>query len=695
MEILSPAGHWEAMVAAVQSGADAVYLGMGDYNARRGARNFSEEEFLAAVSYCHLRGVRVYLTLNTLLTDRELPGAVEALRTASRSGVDAIIIQDWGLLRLAKLVTPDLPLHASTQMSIHTLSGVETAARLGMRCAVLARELSREEIAHICENSPIAIEVFGHGALCMCYSGQCAMSAVIGQRSGNRGACAQPCRLPYAMDGGKTGHPLSLKDSSLARWIPQLMEMGVASLKLEGRMKRPEYVAVITEIYSRLKRENRPATAQEEQTLALAFSRSGFTDGYWQGKTGPAMFGTRPENTPDPKELFAQARERYEKEDKRLVPVTFTAAIQAGVPASLTAADRDGHTVTVTGDVPQAARSRALTGQEVESRLAKTGGTAFTCTHTDVQVGENLNLPASALNALRRAALEELAACRTAVPQRRELPLPTLTGDRGPKEPPALTVSLTCGDQLTEELMAYRPAVVSIPIHRMEEIDPKQWPETLFSLELPRIWRDADEPRLRRALREGLDRCFGAVQIHNIGHLPLLEDLPFLRRGDFGLNIFNTNAVEFLREENLSCATLSFELRHEQIRDLIKPIPCEAIVYGRLPLMVMENCIIANRYGCQAKNLHGPCTKPHLLQDRRGAAFPVCSVFGCRNEIENANTLYLADKPVYQTLGLTYARLRFTTESPRQCVQAMAAYCGEGDWQPEDMTRGLFFRGVE
>ena len=299
MEILSPAGHWEAMVAAVQNGADAVYFGVGDYNARRGARNFTLEELPRAVAYCHLRGVRVYLTVNTLLTDRELSGAADLLREASRCGVDAIIVQDWGVVSLARAVAPDLPLHGSTQMSVHTLSGVEALGKLGIRCAVLARELSGEEIAAICERSPMAIEVFGHGALCMCYSGQCAMSALIGGRSGNRGACAQPCRLPYAMDGGKQGHPLSLKDACLARYMPELLRMGVASLKLEGRMKRPEYVAVITQIYNRLCKENRAATAEEEETLALAFSRSGFTDGYWRGRKGPDMFGTRPENHPD------------------------------------------------------------------------------------------------------------------------------------------------------------------------------------------------------------------------------------------------------------------------------------------------------------------------------------------------------------------------------------------------------------
>ena len=238
MELLAPAGYWEAMTAAVQNGADAVYLGCGGWNARRGAKNFSEEELPEAVKYCHLRGVRVYLTLNTLLSDRELPEAEHMLRLASRCGVDAVIVQDWGALALAREVVPDLPLHGSTQMTVHSLDGVKQAAKLGMKCVVLGRELDRENVRFICQNSPIAIEVFGHGALCMCWSGQCAMSALIGGRSGNRGLCAQPCRLPYGFDGGKMGRPLSLKDACLGESIPELMEMGVSVLKLEGRMKR-------------------------------------------------------------------------------------------------------------------------------------------------------------------------------------------------------------------------------------------------------------------------------------------------------------------------------------------------------------------------------------------------------------------------------------------------------------------------
>ena len=263
MELLSPAGRWEAMEAAVQNGADAVYLGCGQLNARRGAENFTPEQLPEAVNYCHLRGVKVYLTVNTLLSDRELPQAEDLLRLASRCGVDGAIVQDWGLAALARRIVPDLPLHGSTQMTVHSLDGVKLCADLGMERVVLSRELSRDQIAYICQNSPIAIEVFVHGALCMCWSGQCAMSALIGRRSGNRGACAQPCRLPYRFDGGKPGHPLSLKDASLAEHLSELRDMGASILKLEGRMKRPEYVAVVTRIYAALLREDRRPTAGE------------------------------------------------------------------------------------------------------------------------------------------------------------------------------------------------------------------------------------------------------------------------------------------------------------------------------------------------------------------------------------------------------------------------------------------------
>ena len=457
-ELLSPAGGWDSLVAAVQSGADAVYMGFGAYNARRSAKNFTEEEFAQAVRYCHLRGVRVYLTLNTLLTDRELPGAAELLHKASRLGADAVLIQDWGVWQLARQAAPELPLHASTQMSLHTLGGARRAAELGLTRVVLARELSRRDIAAICRDCPAEVEVFAHGALCMCYSGQCALSAVIGGRSGNRGTCAQPCRLPYGVNAPAAGgHPLSLKDANLSPYLQELEDMGVACLKLEGRMKRPEYVAVITSIYRRLLDEKRRPTREEQRQLELAFSRSGFTDGYYLGRKGPQMFGTRPENVPEPKELFAEARTLYEKEDRRTVAVDMDCVCRAGEPVRLTVRAGDQR-AEVTGPVPETARNRALTAEELQARLKKTGGTAFRCREVRVTLEEGLMLSAGAVNALRREGLTALEEVLCAVPERHTAqpePLPD-----APVEPvqPLLTCSLQKPEQLTQALQKQEKA---------------------------------------------------------------------------------------------------------------------------------------------------------------------------------------------------------------------------------------------
>ena len=703
-ELLAPAGGREALVAAVQSGADAVYMGFGAFNARRSARNFSDEEFRTAVSYCHLRGVKVYLTLNTLVTDRELPLLADAARVASEYGVDAILVQDWGVLATLQKIIPDVPLHASTQMSLHTLSGVKESARLGMTRAVLARELNRGEIAEICEKSPIEIETFVHGALCMCYSGQCEMSAVIGRRSGNRGACAQPCRLPYGFSGKANAHPLSLKDACLAPFVPEMMDMGVVCLKIEGRMKRPEYVAAVTEIYARLLREHRAPTKDEQKKLALAFSRDGFTEGYYLGARGREMFGTRPENAKWPENWFGELRARYEKEDLRLVPLTFDCIIRAGEAMRLTAADPDGHRVTVTGSAPEAARNRALTAEEVEARLKKTGGTAFTVASCTVSLDDGLAVSAGALNALRREALSQMEALRTAVPERRAFGFAPPTTVKNSAEKPLPTVSLHRAAQLSEALIGLAPARVYLPVELLPQLDlaPYRGRTEFFAL-LPRIYRTQDEPMLRALLEDGVKKGVTGVSIANLGHLSLVRGLDITLHGDWALNVYNSAALSFWKKEGLSSACASFELRDAQLRDLSKCLPCEAIVYGRLPLMITENCLNANAFGCRyfkerpaSVPADGACASAPELTDRRGEHFPVLRAWGCRSEIENGKILYLADKSKdWQTLGLRFAQLRFTTESASECVRVLRAYQGEPVEAPENITRGLFYRGAE
>ena len=688
MELLSPAGSPESLRAAVQSGAGAVYLGWGDFNARRSAKNFSDEEFADALRYCHERGVRVFLTLNTLLTDRELPRALETATAACRMGVDSVLVQDWGLFDLLRQALPDLPLHASTQMSLFTSGGCREMAADGCERVVIARECSAADTAEICKNCPAEVEVFVHGALCMCYSGQCEMSALIGGRSGNRGRCAQPCRLPYGVnEPAKKSYPLSLKDSCLADRLGEMAEMGVACLKLEGRMKRPEYVAVITRIYARLLAEGRRPTAAEKAELEQAFSRSGFTDWYWQGRHGAGMFGTRPENAPDPKELFAQTKAAYEKGDQRTVPVRFACTVRAGTPCTLTAETEDGRAVTVTGPVPEAARSRAVTAEELCQRLRKTGGTAYRCKAVTAEVDEGLSLPASAVNALRRDALAALTDARTAPPQRRELPVPPPpAGDRAAAAP-RFTVSVTTAAQLTPQLLALGPARVYVPLELLAAFTALPEADTEWCAILPRVWRDRDEAELRRWLDHAKALGVTAVLTGNIGHLSLVRDTGLAVYGDYGLNVFNGRALDYLRKKGLSSACLSFELRFAQLRDLPKCLPAEAIVYGRLPLMITENCLIENAGACR-------CDRPNFLTDRTGAAFPLLPAYGHRTEIQNSRVLWLADRPEYRRLGLSFARLRFTTETPEECLRVFRDYQA-GAAASGEFTRGLYERGVE
>lgn len=701
-ELLSPAGSPEALRAAVQNGADAVYLGWGEFNARRNAKNFSDQEFAQALLDCHELGVKVYLTLNTLVSDRELPKALETAARASAMGVDAVLVQDWGLFALLHAVLPDLPLHASTQMSLFTSGGACEAAALGIQRVVTARECSREDLADICRNCPAELEVFAHGALCMCYSGQCAMSALIGGRSGNRGGCAQPCRLPYGVDGPARGaYPLSLKDLCLAEELGGMARMGVACLKLEGRMKRPEYVAVVTRIYARLLKEGRRPTAGESAELEQAFSRDGFTDWYWRGRRGAGMFGVRPEDAPEPKALFAQAKAAYEKESLRTVPVRFICRIAAGTPVLLTASDADGHTVTVSGPAPEAARTRAVSSGEVAERLKKTGGTAYRCVSADVTAEDGLALSAASINALRRESLSALTEARCAAPKRRVLPAPPLPEEDCQARTPRLTVSVSDLSQITPALLNGIPARIMVPLECLDTAAPLPEFGGEWCATLPRVWRNRDEPELRRLVETAASLGVTGVLAGNLGHLPLVRESGLHGYGDFGLNVFNARSLAFLRERGLESAAVSFELRFAQLRDMKKPLPAEGIVYGRLPLMITENCLIQNARGCPGGD--GPlvrrysgarCAGSHFLSDRTGARFPLLPVFGHRTEIENSRPLYLADRDDWRHLGLTYARLRFTTESPEECARILDAY-QTGAPAKGLFTRGLYDRGVE
>ena len=697
LELLAPAGSPEAVTAAIQAGADAVYLGYGDFNARRNAKNFSLEELASAVSYCHVRGAKVYLTLNTLVTDRELPAAAQVAAQAAEVGVDAVLIQDLGILRMLRQAAPGLAVHGSTQLTVHSLDGVRRCAELGMSRVVLSRELSRDAIEHICLNSPIEIETFVHGALCMCYSGQCYFSSVIGGRSGNRGLCAQPCRLKYGWGRKADGNPLSLKDMSLAGYLQDLKKLGVKCLKIEGRMKRPEYVSVVTGVYARAIREDREPTEQELRDLEAAFSRQGFTDGYYQDKKGPAMFGVR-EEAPEPRELFAQARSQYQSGELQRVDVILYAMVRPGEPVQVGVQDVDGRVVTAAGPVPESARTKPLTAEAVEKQLARTGGTPYRCARVRALVEPGLSVPVAALNALRRQVLEELTRQRGAAPAAPNVgPFHAGVRYENRKEPPVLTLSLRSAGQLTPALCDLKPALLYLPAEELSAHP--EAAETALSagvrvgVTLPRICWDRE--------REALDQQLSAARSQGVtdalvGTLDLIapaRDQGFALRGDFGLPVFNSQAIKELKRMGFASCTASFELKLAQIRDLSKLIDLEVLVYGRLPLMITENCILKNRDGGCRRSCEG---QNRLLVDRKGERFPVLRAPGCRSEIFNAKRLYLADKTNdYRRVGAWAARLSFTTESAQECLHIARQYLGQERPALDDITRGLYYRDVE
>ena len=692
LELLAPAGSMEALHAAVQNGANAVYLGSGAFNARQGAKNFTPQMLAEAVKYCHIRGVAVHLTLNTLVSDRELDDVTQLIRHAASVGVDAFIVQDLGVIQLCRQIAPSVPLHGSTQMSVHSLSGVLFCAAMGMSRVVLSRELSREDISYICTHSPIEIEIFGHGALCMSYSGQCYLSAAIGGRSGNRGRCAQPCRLSYGYSRHDGKYPLSLKDNCLVHYLSDLQKMGVASLKLEGRMKRPEYVAAVTAVY-RQALDTGMVTQEMLDTLTAAFNRQGFTDGYFNAQTGPQMFGVREDKYDDPAWL-KKVRESYEATENPLVNVDFEANI-SDQACTLTVTDPEGRKCSVSGPLPQVARTTPLTEEALTERLQKTGGTPFICKNVTAKIQPGVTLSAAAINAMRRDALNQLLAMRARwEPAKLNRPekIPHYDGRRAS---PSLTVQVTELNQITGKLLAQKPEVLYVPLHLLAKnpvVCHELCRKVTVAAVLPRIVHDHEMARLKDDLKIVKDMGVREALVGNLGLLLPVREAGMRIRGDFGLNLYNSASVNLTKDLTFKSTTLSFEMTLPQIRDISKAVPCEILAYGRLPLMVTENCLIRNRTGA--------CSCTHAvtkLVDKTGADFPIIRDGDkCRSVVLNGKKLNWLDRQKdLSKLGVWAIRLYFTTENPREVDQVLNALANPPAFDPGSCTRGLYLRGLD
>ena len=687
IEILAPVGNEEMLRAAVFSGADAVYLGFSGFNARTSANNFDADTLKDAVRFCHARGVAVHVALNTTVYGGELPALEAAIRAVAASGADAVICQDLAVATLIGRIAPQLPRHGSTQMSVHSLQGALELKELGFTRVVLARELSLPEVEHITKHCGIETECFVHGALCMCVSGQCYMSAFLGGRSGNRGSCAGPCRLPFeanALPEGKPGrlHHLSLKDNSVIDKLDQLQALGVASAKIEGRLRTPEYVAAAVSACL----AGREGRAYDRDLLKNAFSRSGFTSGYLDGKIDGTMFGVRSEaDAEQTKKTLPMLRELYRRERSR-VPVKMKLEIEEG-GEKLTVMDADGNKAFAYGDAePQPARTDPT--ESLHRSLAKTGGTPFAASAEDITVkmdGGPWFVPGSAVNELRREALDTLLKKREVLrpwPTTDEhvpaLPLRTLPSRR------TLRARFENWEQVPERALDGIEYLI-LPIAQADRV-PREWRAKTL-LELPRIMFGRLEEDTARRIAATQDAGFAGYEVSNIAHLRLCRGLPM--SGSFGLNITNQLAAQFYADNGLGSMLILPEVKDSDISTIApthdgRPVPTGVLVYGHMPLMVTRACPLQNIHDC------AHCDKTGVLTDRKAKKFPVRCGLGVRT-IYNPVPIYMGDKP--GALTVDYGVAYFTLESREEAAQILDMIRTHAPFEG-DFTRGLYFKGT-
>ncbi|MEE1320309.1 MAG: DUF3656 domain-containing protein [Acutalibacteraceae bacterium] len=680
-EILAPCGSAESVKAAVRAGADAVYMGTKNFNARIKADNFDEDSFTEAVSYCRSHGVRVNVTMNTLVNDEELPLAIGTVKEICKSGADTLILQDLGFAQLIRKVAPEIEMHASTQMSVQTVEGVRLLETLGYKRVVLPREMTREEIINIKNNTSAEIECFVHGALCMCVSGQCYMSSMFGSRSGNRGLCAQPCRLPFSAQNG-TGFDLSLKDLSLAEKVKDMASIGVDSLKIEGRMKRPEYVAAaVTAVKKALNSED---TSDINEKLRAVFSRSGFTDGYYENRRGRDMFGTRQKEdvTAATNKVLTELSRIYEKETP-LIPVSFCLTVIENEKVSLSASAM-GKTVFIEDEaVPEKALNKPMTKESLKERIGKCGGTQFYAESIEIDLDEGLIVPASVINNLRRNALSELEKAVLSVKELNFTDVKLKFPENRRNTPLKYRIRVADISQIPENLENVENLYIPLASEENSVEKVKKLPVSL-GIEVPRgIFGNERivEKRLLKMKECGISIAYCST----IDAVALARKHGFEIHTGFSMNVFNSLSAGVLEFLGVKDITLSPELTLKQLSDIGTNAKKGIIAYGRLPLMLTRNCPIRNGKTCDE------CKSNSYLTDRMNKKFPVVCSFGC-SEILNSQPIYMGDR-MKEIENLDFISFYFTKEKKELCEAVLDAY-RKGKSVKGEFTRGLYYRGT-
>jgi len=679
-EILSPAGNTEMLIAAVRSGADAVYLGAKDFSARRNAQNFSLDELKEAVGYCHIRGVKVYLALNILIKENELSKAFSLAQEAYNLGIDGIIVEDLGLASLLHREIPQLPLHASTQMSVHSPSALPILKKLGFTQVVAAREMSKSELKALCEKADalgITVEVFIHGALCMCMSGQCLLSAFLGSRSGNRGLCAGPCRLPFKAENG-TGYDLSLKDLSLLEYIRELYDMGVRSFKIEGRMKRPEYVAAAT-FAARQALDEGSVDQNLNQTLKNVFSRQGFTDGYYKNSLGKNMFGIRTkEDVLSADKSFPLLHEIYRNE-RQSVALTVTLKIKLNEAVLLSFSDGI-NTAEAKGEIPQTAKNKALSKEDALKSVCKLGSTPYFCEKSEILLDDGLFVSVGELNRLRREAVEQLNRKRADINLAySEKSYIKETKKRSGKIAPKLYARFEKISQIPQDISAL--SCIIIPLE--ENPNDLKLADITLAVDIPR--GIINEALIEKRLKLFKENGFKIALCGNLAAVEIAKNAGFIIGGNSGLNITNSESLKTAEALGFSAAVISCEEEIKDIAELYSPIEKGIIAYGNIPLMIFKNCPLKNGKSCSE------CDKSGVITDRLGTEFPIRCRMGY-SELLNSLPIYLADRQG-ELLGIDFEILYFTREDKNRVSKIINAY-KNGLSADTKYTRGLYYRGT-
>ena len=673
----------DSVIAAVRSGADAVYIGAKHFSARASAHNFDDDELRECVRYCHQRGVKAYLALNTLIFDDEMQRALDLAGSAALADIDAIIIQDMGLVSLIKKAIPDLPLHASTQMTVHTPYGAKALYELGFKRVVVSREMSLDEIREIRRTCPeVELEVFVHGALCMCVSGQCYFSAMLGGRSANRGMCAQPCRLPMRFGGND--HALSLKDNGSLHYLRELQEIGVVSAKIEGRMKRPEYVAAATRAAVEA-RDDGFVSRDTAEKLRSVFSRTGFTDGYLSGKLGVDMFGYRRRDdvvTAD-NQLLKDIRSAYKDEAQR-VEITLRLQVRVGERMTLTVSDGEHEVIAESADIAEKAIHLPLSDDRAGQSLMKTGNTPYQVTQIITELDGEAAASAAALNALRRDALEKLDEARATWHSYtfNDINIEEMLGD--PVDPDSVDWVYSGDLAIPAELKTDH--IVFVALDGLTE-DPEKLDSMLadgwrIGVEVPRVML-GNEAQVFESLKALYEHGVTDLLGHNIAALYMGKQLGFTLHSGFGMNIANSYTLKWVAEYGVSDAEISVELSEKQIKNMRKTIPIGVIRYGYLPLMITRNA---------PAGMNDACKNNQFLQDRKNERFRVVTNENY-TEIFNCVPIILPEKD-YPTDRGVFNIIRFSVENSVDNKEKILEKLRENR-SFERFTHGLYTRGVK